>query len=282
MSENRCHPGCMDGECTTQIQQHLASCSIEELQDELSELVLGNDDSDEALDLIDAYLAELEARLPCTTSISAEQSLADFHQKHEYLFTDNSPESGIAKATKPQRIRRYAILAATIGLLVCLFAVQAVGVNWMDALAKWTSDTFGLHFWKSEATISSNDQEAFADLRLILQENGVFEIKVPSFIPTGYELCELSVSEDGKIMSAGYEYEDTCIRIQIRKTESSKGSLIEKDTQNPTEYISNGIQCYVFKNIDNYVAAWNIGEYECFLFGVTTEEILYEMLDSLK
>lgn len=42
MSEKWCHPGCMDGESATQIQQHLASCSIEELQDGLSDLVLGD------------------------------------------------------------------------------------------------------------------------------------------------------------------------------------------------------------------------------------------------
>jgi hypothetical protein len=73
-----------------QIVSQLAARSTEQLEQELAELMLADSDSDEALDRIDAYLAELEKRDPGKAGISAEASLQDFHEKYDFLFPEPS------------------------------------------------------------------------------------------------------------------------------------------------------------------------------------------------
>lgn len=283
MSEKRCHSGCMDGERTTQIQQHLASCSSEELLDGLSELVLGDDDSDETMDMIDAYLSELDARSPCDTNISAEESLRNFHEKYDHLFEVECQEDNEIRPPKPRRIRRYVLLAATLGILVCMFAVQAMGVNWVEALVQWTGETFGFIFDDgTHESVKESGENPFENLQMLLLECNITGVRLPTFLPEGYESCELSAGENLETISAGYECENSYICIQIRKTNSSSGARIEKDGLTPIVYSSNGMQFYVFTNAEEYMAAWTSGEYECLLFGVPTEDLLYEILDSME
>ena len=66
----------------------LTACTETELLDILSDLILDEDCSEDTLDQIDVCLAELDRRFPIPTSITAAESLRDFHRKHPDLFDD--------------------------------------------------------------------------------------------------------------------------------------------------------------------------------------------------
>ena len=81
----------VEGDFMTQLSiapKSLASCTETELRNILSDLILAEDCSDAVLNRIDVCLAELNRRFPVTPSITAEESLRNFHQKHPEVFED--------------------------------------------------------------------------------------------------------------------------------------------------------------------------------------------------
>ena len=68
------------------LQNELSSCTKTELLDILSDWILDEDCSDDTIDHIDTCLAELERRFPVTPTMTAKESLQDFHRKHPELF----------------------------------------------------------------------------------------------------------------------------------------------------------------------------------------------------
>ncbi len=280
MSENRYCSECMGNDRATQIQSHLANLSTEELQDRVSELILDEAEADQdTLALIDAYLDELDRRNPCKEIITAEDSLRNFHDKFPMLH-ENAPDK---PARKVRRLRplRYGVLVAVFVAVFGLFVVQASGVNVFQVLANWTNETFGLSFpdYVASTTVERND--AYAELQTALDEHGITAQLVPKYLPEGYEAVELLVMEKGPLFAAHYQKGNELISIRIRATSYESSAVLEKDSDAPDVYDVGGIEHHIMTNKGKYSAVWVNAGYECEILNVSSEEDLYDIIDSI-
>jgi len=265
-----------------QIRSHLATQTTEALEEELAELML--EDSDEALDLIDAYVEELDKRDPCIPASTAEDSLKEFQDKYSTLFAEAVSVADKTSEEKSRPIRRFRLarhlsIAAIIVVMVVFFAVQASGINILDAIARWTSETFGFVSYGENAEGVPNTE--YNELLAALDRYEITDVNIPSYLPDGYVQAELNVAEDGSMFVAVYQSEDSTIAIQLRmKTDDTLGS-IEKDNMNPIVYPVNGVDHYIMVNTGTYLAAWECNGYECSIYGVPSEDELYAMINSI-
>lgn len=283
MPEERYRSECMGDDRATQIQLHLAECSTEVLEDELAELIGSESDSDETLDLIDAYLAELEKRPSCEPTISAEESLQNFHEKYATLF-EEQPE----KAHKPQKHHyvnagRFIAIAAVIVIMVSLLALQASGIDFLGSITHWTSETFQKIFSGGEVTTETGPEmnEALANLQAELDYHGITARLVPNYLPEGYEQIDIQADEDGSLFMAVYQHDDNYISIQIRKIDSVTGYSIQKDADSPEIYTVNDVNHCIMTNMGAYTAVWDNEGYEGAILNVSSKDVLYRMLDSI-
>jgi hypothetical protein len=268
-------------ERAAQILSRLEARSTEQLEQELAELMLAGSDSDEVLDLIDAYLAELEKRDPGKASISADDSLRDFHKKYDFLFPESSGDQH-ARSRRP-RFRRSLLIAAVVVIMVSLLSVQVFGTNVFQVIADWTSETFGFHTSAPGETVSVSvsDSETYLSLQDALAAYHISPASIPQVLPEGYVQVELLVEEDGSSFTAAYQLGEDSFCISVSKLDTLTQQRIEKDAGDPELYSVGDIDIYIMENEGRYNAAWAMSEYEYAILGVSSKEVLYAMLNSI-
>lgn len=258
-----------------QIQKHLAEFTPERLQDELDDLILSTDGSEEDLALIDAYLAELDKRAPIEQEITAEKSLEDFHEKHAVLFEQPAAEP----AKKRRRPGRYLVLIAAVIAVVGLLAVQATGAEIFGSLARWSDEKFGFSFGY-EIEAMERDPE-YAQLQQALEDAGVTVPLVPKYLPEGYVQTEFFLLNDGTEFFAGYECADAAFGILMRRSDTFQNEEMQKIGQPPEIIMLENIEHFILVNNHAYMAVWENGGYTCTIFGVTKKNELCTMIESI-
>ena len=258
-----------------QIQKHLAEFTPERLQDELDDLILSTDGSEEDLALIDAYLAELDKRAPIEQEITAEKSLEDFREKHAVLFEQPAAEP----AKKRRRPGRYLVLIAAVIAVVGLLAVQATGAEIFGSLARWSDDLFGISSgYKVEAM--DRDPE-YAQLQQALEDVGVTVPLVPKYLPEGYVQKELYAFEDTGAVYVRYESNDAGFGIRIQRRNTNIAEEVQKISKSPEMIKIDNIEHYILVNNGTYKAVWENGGYACTIQGVTEKSKLISMIESI-
>lgn len=287
MPEDRYRSEHMRDERATQIQLHLAECSTEVLENELAELIGSESDSDETLDLIDTYLAELEKRPSCEPDISAEESLQNFHEKYATIFEvdPKSEPEHIPKKRRHVHVGRFIATAAVIAVMVSLLALQASGIDLLGSIAQWTSETFQLIFAGGDLPMEDlpETNPALTELQTALDFHGVTAKVAPKYLPEGYEQVEFHTEEDGSLFVGVYQHKDNHIIIQISKINNETGYSIQKNIGSPEIYSVNEMQFIIMTNSDQvtYSATWQDAGFECVISNVPTREILYNILNSI-
>lgn len=283
MPEKWFNSKCMDMSRTTQIESHLQSCSVEQLEDELAELMLNESDSDEILELIDAYIAELDKRSPSEISISAEQSLQKFHQKYTMLFEGSTQEAQFSQKQRCVHIARYGVIAAIIVIIISLFAVQVSGVDWFESIVHWTSETFGFTFsgYSDSVQSAAEAEDGYKELRNALESYNITAGLVPTYLPEGYRQVEFYVADGGTLFTSSYQLDDNYICIQISEINSSMGHLLQKDAVDPELYIAGDVEHYIITNIGAYSVIWENSGFECALLNISSKDLLYKLIDSI-
>lgn len=259
----------------TQIQKHLKQCTPEELQDELDALILSTDGSESDLELIDAYLAELDRRVPLEQEITMEESLKNFHEKHGMLLEETQQEP----PKKRRRPGRYVALVAAVVVVVGLLAVQATGTELFGSLARWSDETFGISFGY-QVDAMERDPE-YLPLQQAVEEAGITVPLVPKYLPEGYVQTEMSVEEKGTILFARYICGKAEIGIRIQSKELNWGNDIQKTGKSPEVAEINGVDHYLFINDNTYMAVWENDGHTCMISGVVEKSDLYTMIDSI-
>ncbi len=258
-----------------QIQKHLAEFTPERLQDELDNLILSTDGSEDDLALIDAYLAELDKRAPITQEITAEQSLEDFHEKHAVLFE----QPATAPAKKRRRPGRYLVLIAAVIAVVGLLAVQATGGEVFGKLARWSDDLFGISSGYKEVAMERDPE--YAQLQQALEDAGITVPLVPKYLPEGYVQKEFYTIDDIGAVYARYECADAAFSIQIERTELYQNEEMQKINKSPEMVRIDDVEHYIMVNNGTYKAVWENGKYICTIYGVTQKEELCTMIESI-
>lgn len=117
-------------------------------------------------DVVDAYLAALDEKVPLQEQFDTDKSWKSFRSQHVILFEENTLlelDRAISAAHK-RRFRkvlpRIIAAAAVIGILN-MFCAQAAGMNVFGAIGHWTEETFQFFLHLPHPLIRVNMKERF-------------------------------------------------------------------------------------------------------------------------
>ena len=105
----------------------------------------------------------------------------------------------------------------------------------------------------------------------------------PRWIPEGYICTSVNAKETPKAISisAVYDQNGEQIIIQIRQEFGSPPMQIEKNEDLIEIYTADGVDYYIFSNMDTIHIAWVNGEYECLIVGKLSIDEAKKVIDSI-
>lgn len=203
-----------------------------------------------------------------------------------------------AEARQRRILRRPLLVAAIIVLLIASLTIPVAGYgNLLEMIGSWTADQFTFittgyrkDSSSDEADVNkevSSDSQIGAELRQVLQDYGITESVVPSWLPDGFKLIgDVSVQEYpdfGEINFFAYyeDYDNSCT-LNITQTASSFQSRVyEKGSEVPEIYTVGNVDYYIIENTDSIMAAWYVDDLECSINTTMSKSELKRVLDSI-
>lgn len=133
----------------------------------------------------------------------------------------------------------------------------------------------------SEPTPTDNLE--FTSFEDVLKEDNIDSSILPTWLPQGYEIADISLSESPlqKQYIAYYTCDDKNFRISVRVFMNERPEQLEMSTEYSEVYAISGINFYIFSNYDQLQAAWLINSYECSISGNLEIEEIKKMIDSI-
>lgn len=209
---------------------------------------------------------------------------------------DEAP-AGAAPAGKPRRrvLRRWVLAAALLALLIASLAIPVAGYdNLLEMIGHWTSEqfTFMTADREDESGLITDSEDSAetdvgAELRQVLQEHGITENVVPTWMPDGFEQTndifieeypEFGVTDFFATFSDGT---DTCAVSIVKRSSYVDGNIYEKVSDNPEIYIAGNQNHYIVQNEESIIAAWYIENLECTINTTMSESDLKRAIDSI-
>lgn len=202
-----------------------------------------------------------------------------------------------APPAQPQRPRRRRGVRLVKGLAVaaavlCLLTLtaSAFGYNIWASVAKWTSEIFGLTGETGDERFPSADFPRYApgleELHAALEEHGVLENILPTWLPEGYEPITFFCKEyeNGEIVFDLMLQKEGVERLldvfYIVRTDDTFVQY-QKDAGDPEIYETGGVTHYIMTNMGEYFAVWINGRVECSFSGFASREELIRAIDSI-
>ena len=200
------------------------------------------------------------------------------------------PESLADKANRKSRKWFGVIAAAAAVALVLLITVpQTVGAdNIFEIIGRWTRELFnfsnGTNDEPQEEYVFQTDHNGLQQIYDAVVEQGVTEPVVPMWIPDGYSLEEFKLFSHAATpkLYARFARDNKYIQLMIEIHKTGASNEYPKDDVNVEIYEHKGTCYYVLPNEDTIKAIWNSGNVECSLVTNDTEEVLYQILNSLQ
>jgi hypothetical protein len=217
---------------------------------------------------------------------SNEEAFAEF--KQYYMPKEKNVSVQPKKFHFPTRLLRT--VAAVLAVVVILTVGMTVTANafrfdlW-GKIASWTKEIF--HFSDvsgPDVTAPEKDYPVEYDqLRKILEDYGIEEKIVPSWLPDGYKHKDVTVKASPKVRSIYAIYEKNYVElvISIRQTIGVPAHQVEKNEDLLEIYTADNVEYYIFSNTETLQVAWSIGEYECKIVGKISIEEMKVMIDSI-
>ena len=266
------------------------SMSTEELEEILRldcEADEGQESDTELLFYVMGVLAERKKNSN-TQEITAQQAWESFQSN--YL-----PECEEASAQVPKKpikltgswLRRMVAAAAVIAILVCV-PVVASAFGWEDiwnAVATWAKETFS--FVTGDRTDSTQpakeDILKYASLQQALEETNKETDFIPTWVPDGYVLRDITVGESPEKISydAFYSNGETNLQICVQVFFASDPEKVEVGDEPIEIYEASGVKYYIFTNMDQTQIVWYIDSYECRISCELTMKEIKRMIDSV-
>ena len=221
---------------------------------------------------------------------TAQQAWESFQKN--YLPTEEetiTPVTQTVQSVKAPRhwMRRVIAAAAVLVILVGVpLTVSAFGwTELWDAVAKWAKETFS--FVSSEdvqlTEPAPSDTQQYSSLQELLAETDQEYDFIPTWLPDGYELEDITVAENPMQRNyvAYYRKGETQLRISVRTFVMEDPEKVEIN-DNLIELIEQrGVEYYVFSNNTQIQAIWVIDSYQCVISGDLTIEEIKTMINSI-
>ncbi len=278
---------------------------------ELQELLRADIDSqengdDEAIFYILEVMEKREREHPSDASSDLDRCWNDFQTLYHTaegagrsLYPTEDPvgrkETSHLHFKRRKRIR-WAMLAAVVALLVVSLTVPVAGFsNLFEMIGTWTAQQFTMISSEEGPGGYAEDFEGTQifeahvgdALRQVLQDQGITDTVVPTWMPEGFKVQgevsvrELAASKEQHFLVL-YSDEENYLNISIiRHIGKETSRIYEKTEESPSIYVSNGVEYYLFDNINSIGAAWFIGELECAIDTTLSKSDLLKILDSI-
>lgn len=232
------------------------------------------------------YILEVLASRRNTNNIAgntAQEAWESFQQN----YMPEEPQK--SKEKKPVLWMRKLVAAAAVVALLILVPISAHALTleemW-DIFARWAKETFSFVSGES-AEVSepmSDDQREFTSLQEMLHENNRDTSIVPTRLPEGFILdkIEKDSSPMREIYNVLYLDGSKELRIQVNTylSEDIRNHEVENDSLEI--YLHNGIDYYIFKNVDQFRVFWIVESYECYIAGEVSLDEIKMMIDSIQ
>lgn len=197
-----------------------------------------------------------------------------------YVDSDQNLNNQKVKTYKKHPVRIKCLLIAAVlviimaGAMLPVFGYKSI----FGMFAEWTEGTFHFSatpetsFVPIEGSSAINDTSDYSNLKEALDEYGI-DIKVlPTWIPDGFNMIDLQVNEfpdSGRVeFYSLYSTGERYFNISIKQYSNLNSSYYEMDQKvQPEIYTLNGIDHYIFINMDQYTAAWYVNNIECSISG---------------
>lgn len=231
----------------------------------------------------------------------AEQAWKSFNENYRFdmeaaWYEDEKdlavkPETTTSKKEKPKKTKRLLHrcigFAAVIVLVICCasFTPNAVGYNFWQIFAQWTSETFGFtskHAGQQPEPADKANVE-YSSLQEALNAYGIQEKLVPTWIPENYELQTVKVTETPKVTCfiASYQNEDKYITVEVNNIYDGNYTTFEKNDSVVEVIKTDGIKHYIMTNLEGDTVTWHNGKNECYIISAVSRDELKKMIQSI-
>ena len=270
---------------------YLNNLTIQQLKEILRSELKAEEVNVELIKKINAVLALKTEKREIAVD-SAFERLMNASNNSELLYSEVLDDMEVEERGQNQHnVRIHYLLRAGIvaAILVSLFmctsiVAYAMGFNVWGAVATWTEDHFGFSSNGREALYNGTQTEdPYAELREVLNSQGVTANVIPNYIPSGYTVIEVAYSESVEgpdtICRLTNRGQDVVLNYIVLQVEPSRSYT--KDAGNPEVYISNGIEHYIYSNENYYRATWLNNNVECDFSGFMEKNELLKIIDSI-
>lgn len=219
-----------------------------------------------------------------------EEALEEFQKYYEEDELSFQPEREPVRKknlTPPNWIKRMVAVAAIIVLIFSgTLTAKAFGFDLWEIIVKWTQETFHFGYYGDnvEETPELDNSIVFDGLRSYLTAYEIDTTLVPNWIPEGYVETDVKVFDTPKQrqITAKYKCGDGVIKIWIEDNLIGAPTQIEQNESVVEVYEANGIQYYIFSDVDSLQAAWIKDNYSCYISGSISLSELKMMIDSIE
>jgi ferredoxin len=198
-------------------------------------------------------------------------------------------------------LRRPFVAVAAVVVFVLIgntITTFAYGTNILQAVISFTDEVFRKDCVGNETVTTTQIFQAtktsetpaldseYATLQEAFDACGITSQVAPTWLPEGFELVSLKVvklSDESNIV-AQYKHDNDAIIISVKSFSNltdDKSMIVEKDDTALETFKYNGIDFYLFSNIDSNVATWFDGENDFTIQGDITFNELKNIIISM-
>lgn len=179
--------------------------------------------------------------------------------------------------------KRIAAVAAVVAVLLLATVPQVLGAeSVLTRIGSWTEKIFSFGEIREEPFIYKTNNSGLQELYDTVKDLGVEENVVPTWLPDGYTLEQLSIEEklDYVTVYASYANKGNAIVFNCLIFTNLKAAEHQKSVSDVQIYEKNGVKHYILSNNETITAAWTLNNIECFI-SVDDQEDIRRILASI-
>lgn len=263
-------------------------------------------DTDRILDLLQ-MIEERKNQSESVPDLNIDKAWETFQSVYaaeDLLYPVETADQAIEKQPRRKRLSLRRVLTG-VAVAACLLALAiptAVGTKiFQQMVGTWTEEEFQFESQTEDVPTETEIQQSdtarnddvvrknnYTSLKQALNDYGITEKILPTYIPKEYTLSQVSVTElnlaKKVIFSAFYEADNdrTLSIIYKYNLRGNMGSTTyEKDEREVQSYTVNGITHYIFHNYDRVAATWFNKNIECSVHADCTVQEMKKIIDSI-
>ena len=232
------------------------------------------------------FILEVLARRKNTKNITGNTAQKAWESFEQNYMPEKSRKSATVHKSAPW-LRRLTAAAAVIALLIVIpISTKALTLEevW-NIFARWAKETFS--FVSGDDTNVSepvvNDGLEYSSMQEMLKKYDRDYSLVPTWIPGGFilESFKRDVTPAQETYLARYINGNKKFSIRVQNYLGEDFQKVEIEEEYSEIYPYEGVDYYLFENVDQSRAFWVVGSYECIISGDLSIDELKLMIDSI-